>query len=41
LLGTVAVRAAGRLLEWDAVNLKIPNDPDAEKYLRRAYRKGW
>ena len=41
LLGTVAVRAPGQLLQWDAANLKIPNYPDAEKYLRRTYREGW
>lgn len=28
-------------LQWDAANLKIPNRPEAEKYLTRAYRKGW
>jgi hypothetical protein len=41
LLGTVAIRVPDKLLEWDAVNLKFPNYPDAEKYLRRSYRKGW
>jgi predicted dehydrogenase len=41
LLGTVAIREPDRLLEWDAVNMKLPNYPDAEKYLRRIYRKGW
>ena len=41
LLGTVAVRVPDKLLDWDAVNLKFPNYPDANKYLRRTYRKGW
>lgn len=41
LLGTVAIRVPGQVLEWDAVNMKFPNYPDAEKYLRRTYRKGW
>lgn len=41
ILGTVAIRVPGQLLEWDAVNLKFPNHPGAEKYLRRRYRKGW
>lgn len=41
LLGTVAIRVPGQLLEWDAANLRFPNYPDAEKYLRRTYRKGW
>lgn len=41
LLGTVAIRVPDTVLEWDAVNMKFPNYPDAEKYLRRTYRKGW
>lgn len=38
LLGTVAIRVPGILLEWDAANMKFPNYPDAEQYLRRSYR---
>jgi hypothetical protein len=41
LLGTVAIRVPDRLLEWDSEKMKIPNYPEAEKYLRRSYRKGW
>ncbi len=41
LLGTVAIRTPDQLLEWDAANLKFPNNPDANKFLRRTYRKGW
>lgn len=41
LLGTVALRSPNQLLEWDAEKLKFPNYPEAEKYLRRTYRKGW
>jgi predicted dehydrogenase len=41
LLGTVAIRVPDRLLKWDAANLKFPDDPDANKYLSRTYRKGW
>ncbi|MDD4756264.1 MAG: Gfo/Idh/MocA family oxidoreductase [Prolixibacteraceae bacterium] len=41
LLGTVAIRVPGQLLEWDPVNLKIPNYPAAEQYLSRNYREGW
>lgn len=41
LLGTVAIRAPGQKLEWDSANLKIPNYPAAERFLRRAYRAGW
>ena len=39
-LGNVAYRA-GKKLEWDAVNMKFPNAPEAEKFLGREYRKGW
>jgi len=39
-LGNVAYRAQTKL-EWDAKNMKIPNAPDAERYLGRTYRKGW
>ena len=41
ILGTVAIRRPGELLEWDASRLRIPNSPDAQKLLRRTYRKGW
>ncbi len=41
LLGTVAIREPGTLLEWDTVKMKFPNYGEADKYLRRSYRKGW
>jgi predicted dehydrogenase len=40
LLGTAAYRT-GKALEWDAKNLKATNAPDADQFIRRAYRKGW
>ena len=40
LLGNVAYRT-GQRLEWDAKDLKATNCPDAERFLRREYRKGW
>lgn len=39
-LGNVAYRS-GKKLEWDAAAMKIPNAPEAEKFLTREYRKGW
>jgi hypothetical protein len=39
-LGTIAARAA-RLLEWDAANLTIPNDREANSWVNPPYRKGW
>ena len=41
ILGTVAIRVPGVTLEWDARKLRIPNCAEAERLLRRTYRKGW
>ncbi len=41
LLGSVCVRNGGDKLVWDTQNMKITNDPDANKYLHYEYRKGW
>ena len=41
LLGTVAIRTPGTLLKWNAISMKIPNAPEAERFLRRTYREGW
>lgn len=40
LLGAVALRA-GKKVEYDTLNMKITNIPEANKYLVREYRKGW
>ncbi len=40
LLGTVAHRV-GKKLQWDPVNLKATNCPEADRFIRREYRKGW
>lgn len=40
LLGNVAYRTGKRLV-WDPANLRTPNCPEADKYLRREYREGW
>lgn len=40
VLGCVAMRA-GKKIEWDGPNMKITNVPEANKFLRREYRKGW
>ncbi len=36
-----AALRSGKLLKYDAANLKITNVPDANKYLNREYRSGW
>lgn len=40
LLGNIAKRVDARI-EWDAVNLKVTNLPEANKYVRATYRPGW
>jgi predicted dehydrogenase len=39
-LGNVAYRV-GKKLEWDPVQLKAPNAPEADKLIRVPYRPGW
>jgi predicted dehydrogenase len=39
-LGNVACRV-GKKLEWDPVAMKATNCPEADKFIRREYRKGW
>ena len=47
LLGNIAVRMGQTLYEkglklyYDGPNMRITNMPDANKYIRREYRKGW
>jgi len=40
LLGNVAI-LSGEPIEWDSKNLKITNNSDANRLLRRKYRRGW
>lgn len=40
LLGTVAYRV-GKKVEWDAVNLKSTNSPEANALIHKQYRAGW
>jgi predicted dehydrogenase len=39
-LGNVAYRL-GQTIEWDAVNLRAVNAPEADPLIRREYRRGW
>ena len=39
-MGNIAKRVDGRIV-WDAENLKITNLPDANRFVRTEYRKGW
>jgi predicted dehydrogenase len=40
LLGCVALRA-GQKLEWDGPKMLARNAPDAARFVKREYRKGW
>ncbi len=40
LLGVVALKS-GSKVEWDAANMKVKNNPGADQYLKRDYRKGF
>lgn len=41
LLGGVATFFRDKLLEWDAAGVRFRNCPEAERIIRRTYRKGW
>jgi len=41
ILGTVAIRVPGEVLEWDSRRMRIPNCPEADRLVRRTYREGW
>ena len=40
VLGNVARRMDARI-QWDTTDLKVTNLPEANKYVRKQYRKGW
>jgi predicted dehydrogenase len=41
ILGTVALKEPGKLLEWNHKKMKFSNDKGANKHLSRKYRVGW
>ena len=40
LLGAVALRTGKKIL-WDSPNMKATNAPEADKYIKPAFREGW
>ena len=40
LLGDVAIRAQKKIL-WDGPNMKVTNDPDAQRFVQEPYRSGF
>jgi hypothetical protein len=41
LLGCISMRVGRKKMEWDGPNMKSPNCPEAEQFVKRNYRKGW
>lgn len=41
LLGVIAMKYPGQKLEWDAREMRITNNKEANKYLKPTFRKGW
>jgi predicted dehydrogenase len=40
LLGNVAIRA-GKPIQWDAEKMRVTNAPEANRFVKREYRRGW
>ena len=41
LLGCLATRFPSKTLEWDATAVKVANVEEANRLVRKRYRKGW
>ena len=41
ILGSIAVRLSGQKLMWDTEKMRFTNSDEANRYIRRTYRKGW
>ena len=41
MLVNIALLFPGRKLQWDPVNTKFPNCPEADAYINPPYRQGW
>jgi hypothetical protein len=41
LMGNLAVRFPQRRLLWNGELMEVTNDAEANRYVRREYRKGW
>ena len=41
LLGNIAIRLTGEMLEWDGPGMKFTNKPAANQFLHVEYRRGW
>jgi predicted dehydrogenase len=41
MLANISLMFPGRKLQWDPVNAKFPNCPEANAYIKTPYRQGW
>jgi predicted dehydrogenase len=41
VMGNIAIRMAGKKLEWDGPGLKFTNEAEANQFLKREYRNGF
>jgi len=41
LLGVIAIKLAGKKLEWDAQKMRFTNCPEADELINPPYRAGW
>ena len=41
VMGNLAMRNPGKILEWDGQNMKVTNLPEANEHVHRQYREGW
>jgi predicted dehydrogenase len=41
VMGNLAIRFPGKKLEWDGVNMKVTNLPEANEFVWPKYREGW
>ena len=40
-MGNLAIRVPNKRLLWDGDNMKVTNDEDANRFIKREYRAGW
>lgn len=41
VMGNLALRVQGKVLEWDGEKMEFTNDAEANQYVKQEYRKGW
>ena len=41
VMGNLAIRYPQRKLDWDGLNMKVTNVPEANEYVNPPYRQGW